>query len=54
MPVARDDMAWHHESSRLFCDGATMKTCAIAIVSLTLAITVLVFMIDALASFDSK
>jgi hypothetical protein len=57
MPAARDDnvkMAWHHDSSRLFCDGATMKAGALAILSLTLAVTALVFMIDALAAFDSK
>jgi hypothetical protein len=55
--AARDDnvkMAWHHDSSRLFCDAATAKSGAIAIVSLTLAVTLLVFMIDALAAFDSK
>ena len=47
---------WHHESSRLFCDASTfktVKTCALAIVSLTMAVTFLVFFVDVLASIGS-
>jgi hypothetical protein len=48
---------WHHESSRLICDASTLKTvkkCAFAVVSLTLAVTFLVFFVDVLASLGEK
>jgi hypothetical protein len=48
---------WHHESSRLFCDAPTLKrvkTCAFAAMSLTLAVTFLVFFVDVLASLGEK
>lgn len=53
----RGDIGWHHESSRLICDASTLKTvktCAFAAVSLTLAVTFLVFFVDMLASFGDK
>ena len=45
---------WHHESSRLICDARTVKTCAFAAMSLTLAVTFLVFFVDVLASLGEK
>ena len=48
---------WHHESSRLICDASTLKTvkkCAFAVASLTLAVTFLVFFVDVLASLGEK
>lgn len=47
-------MDWHHESSRLICDARTVKTCAFAAMSLTLAVTFLVFFIDVIASLGEK
>jgi hypothetical protein len=48
---------WHHESSRLFCNASTfknVKTCAVAALALTMAVTFMVFFVDVIASIGAK